>query len=248
VEIAAKERLTGAIILIGMMVIIVPELFSGRNRASPASSGAVPADVDAGPPLHTYTMELNSGATPRQTDQSALVPQTAAPNELAAQPPPKPAVTPAIEDTKPVATKPSEAITAEPSSATPVPAVSVATTTKPTATTAKPVAAKPVVPKPVESSKPVQARTADTTAPPATAAARGGKWWAQLGSFSSRDNADRLVKQLRARGYQVEQSAVRSGGKELFRVRAGPVASREAVVALQSKLAAAGHKSTLVAP
>jgi cell division septation protein DedD len=75
-----------------------------------------------------------------------------------------------------------------------------------------------------------------------------GKWWTQLGSFSSRDNAQKLGQQLRAAGFNVDVSKVRAGGKELFRVRAGPVADRADALALQARLAAAGHKSTLVAP
>ena len=73
-------------------------------------------------------------------------------------------------------------------------------------------------------------------------------WWAQLGSFSARDNADRLARQLRDAGYQMDVSRIRVGGKDLYRVRAGPVASREAAVSLQTRLAAAGHKSSLVPP
>jgi cell division septation protein DedD len=84
--------------------------------------------------------------------------------------------------------------------------------------------------------------------PTPAATATGGNWWAQLGSFSSRDNAERLQKQLRAAGFPVSVSPIKSNGKELYRVRAGPVASREAAAGLQGRLAAAGHKSSLVAP
>lgn len=74
------------------------------------------------------------------------------------------------------------------------------------------------------------------------------QWWTQLGSFSSRDNAERLARELRGKGYSIDVARIKVGGKDLHRVRAGPVASREAAVALQSRLAAAGHKSSLVAP
>jgi cell division protein FtsN len=46
----------------------------------------------------------------------------------------------------------------------------------------------------------------------------------------------------------MEVSPVRSGGKELYRVRAGPVATREAATSLQARLGTSGHKATLVAP
>lgn len=74
------------------------------------------------------------------------------------------------------------------------------------------------------------------------------QWWAQLGSFASRDNAERLIRELRAAGYSVNLARVVAGGKELYRVRAGPEATREAAMSLQARLAAAGHKSSLVAP
>lgn len=99
---------------------------------------------------------------------------------------------------------------------------------------------KPVVEKPL----PVAAEP--TPAPPVVAT--GGNWWVQLGSFSARDNAERLGKQLRAAGYPVSVSPIKSNGKELYRVRAGPVPTREAAAGLQGRLAAAGHKSSLVAP
>ena len=74
------------------------------------------------------------------------------------------------------------------------------------------------------------------------------RWWTQLGSFSSRDNAERLARDLRSKGFAIDVVRIRVGGKDLHRVRAGPVASRDAAVALQSRLAAAGHKSSLVPP
>lgn len=70
----------------------------------------------------------------------------------------------------------------------------------------------------------------------------------QLGSFSSADNAQRLARELRAKGFTIEVSAVKSGGKELHRVRAGPEADRNAATGLRTRLAAAGQQGTLVAP
>jgi len=83
---------------------------------------------------------------------------------------------------------------------------------------------------------------------PAPKPAAAGQWWAQLGSFASRDNAERLTRELRDAGYSVNLARVQAGGKDLYRVRAGPAPSREAAQSLQARLAAAGHKSSLVAP
>jgi DedD protein len=83
----------------------------------------------------------------------------------------------------------------------------------------------------------------------APAAAATGNWWVQLGSFASRDNAQHLAQKMRGAGFKIEVSQSRVKGKDLFMVRAGPVADRSAAAALQARLAAAGQKkSLLVAP
>lgn len=201
-ESPVKERLTGALILIAALIVVVPEMLSGPDSSTPASSG----DAEAGPPVRTYQLQLDTPSAGRSEDQSAL---------------------------SPVQSEPAAAAAPEP----PVTTVSVAE---------KPAAEKPVAEQPA-ADKPALA-SAESPRSDKPAAAAGGNWWAQLGSFSSRDNAERLARELRAGGYQISVSPGRSNGKELFRVRAGPVGSREAAVALQARLAAAGHKAALVAP
>jgi len=209
VEGPVKERLTGALILIAALVIVVPEMLSGPDTAtsSPAQQGG-----EAGPPVRTYELQLDTPAATRSEDQSALSPQSAT-----AQ------ASPQAAPSQPVAADSAAA-------AVPAPAAPLAAT--------KP-AEKVAVEKPVPVAEP---------APAPTAAAARGNWWVQLGSFSARENAERLGKQLRAAGYAISVSPIKSNGKELYRVRAGPVTSREAAAGLQSRLAAAGHKSSLVAP
>lgn len=109
-----------------------------------------------------------------------------------------------------------------------------------------PVQAAPVQAVPVQASPTPPAAAAPTESSPAVASK--SSWWTQLGSFSSRDNAERLARDLRGKGYSVNVARIKVGAKDLYRVRAGPVATREAAVALQARLAAAGHKSSLVAP
>jgi DedD protein len=82
----------------------------------------------------------------------------------------------------------------------------------------------------------------------ATPAAAIGAWWVQLGSFASEQNAQGLARKLRDRGFSIDVSKVRSGSRDLYRVRAGPERNRDAATALRSKLAAAGTQGTLVAP
>ena len=223
-EVPVKERLTGALILIALLVIVVPEMLSGPDHATPAAQ-----TPEAGPPLRTYSLQLDSAAA-RSQDQSTLAPKPAA--AVSEQP------APPVEHTDSVPAPAAAAASSEqnPSAAEPHPA---ATEQKPPAVEQKPVPAS------VVAAKPAAASAKDS---PAAKTAAAGQWWAQLGSFASRDNAERLTKELRAAGYSVNLARVQAGGKDLYRVRAGPAPSREAAQSLQARLAAAGHKSSLVAP
>lgn len=215
---STKERLTGALLLVLALVILVPELLSGSRKPLRATP---PAQNPAeGAPVHTYDMVLDPDAAPGSVPRDAPAPQVAA--ELAAVPPPVTA--PAVADT--------------PSAAESIATVDLAPAGQDVAKAAE-------APQAIEASKPVDAAKpeASTAKKPAT-----GKWWTQLGSFASRDNAERLARQLRTAGYSIDVSQIRTNGKELYRVRAGPVQDRTAAVALQARLAAAGHKSTVVAP
>jgi cell division septation protein DedD len=89
---------------------------------------------------------------------------------------------------------------------------------------------------------------ADVAAIPAPPAPKPGAWQVQVGSFSRRDNAQKVADALSAAGFPAVVAPIRSGNKELFRVRAGSAANRAAAIKLQATLAAAGHKGTLVAP
>ena len=51
-----KERLTGAIILVVLIVLLVPELLSGPSRSAPAPQAAATSSEE--PPLRSYTINL----------------------------------------------------------------------------------------------------------------------------------------------------------------------------------------------
>ena len=81
-----------------------------------------------------------------------------------------------------------------------------------------------------------------------SAKSAGAKGWAvQLGVFGSRDNAERLAKQVKGSGFPVlvnESSG--KDGKKLYWVRVGPEADQSAATALSAKLKAAGHRDARV--
>jgi DedD protein len=224
VERATRERLTGAVIFVAALWIVVPELLLGPgDRAARDDAGAV---AEAGPPLTTYDLAIDPAAAREVARQQALGTDTTARSEAIAQAVPPP-VTEQVRDLAP---PPSAADSA---TSTAAPDVQPAEAVAPAAAARRdaPPAVRP---------------TADVGKPASTGAA--GRWWVQLGSFSSEANAQRLASDLRARGFTIEVSKVTAGGRDLHRVRAGPAADRGSATALRDRLAAGGQQGTLVAP
>ncbi len=124
-----KERLTGALILVGLIVVLVPELLSGPIARTVNAHGPVsPAEE---PPLRSYTINLadearggNGSARPQPSAPAA--PMTAAPQPAAATTPAPTAAATETEQAPPVTTPPAAspphtapAANARPSAATP---------------------------------------------------------------------------------------------------------------------------------
>jgi cell division septation protein DedD len=72
-----KERLTGAIILVALIVLLVPELLTGPIKSAPR---AVVASAEE-PPLRSYTINLGDDT---RAHSEAAQPQSAAPQALTA--------------------------------------------------------------------------------------------------------------------------------------------------------------------
>jgi cell division protein FtsN len=108
-----KERLTGAIILVALIVLLVPELLTGPIRSAPR---AVASSAEE-PPLRSYTINLADDAHAHGATQ----PESAAPQPLAPQPAPASqdsgaaSATPAQEEPAPPAVVPPEATAPAPS-------------------------------------------------------------------------------------------------------------------------------------
>ncbi len=75
----------------------------------------------------------------------------------------------------------------------------------------------------------------------AVSAAPAGRWAVQVGSFSARDNADRLSDWCREQGYGVRVLALPDNGRTLYRVRVGPYASRNEARSAVAELALLGR-------
>ena len=187
-----KERLTGAAILVLIVVLLVPEMFRGRP-AGGADSHAATAD---GAPIRTYTIDLRDSPT--------------------AQPP-----------------------TVSP----PAGAVNDSTVKDATSAAALPPSAPPASAPPSSVTVAATAVPALSPAPPAArshpAGAKSG-WTVQVASFTRRDFAERMVKQVRARGFAVQ--AVGPDDHGLYRVRSAAMTERASALALKDKMQARGLK------
>ena len=197
-----KERITGAAILVIVVVLLVPELFRGPpGTNSNAVSGTV-----AGPPVRSYTIDLRDTAT--------------------AQPPA--ASAPQSTVTAPAADAPAQA----------APNTHADGTNKPSATAVAPAARVANV-----AQMPAAAAAAASTAraaPSPHAATVKSRWTVQVGSFARRDYAERMAKQVTAKGFVVEVAGPDDRG--LYRVRSVPQPDRSAAAALKQKMQASGLK------
>jgi DedD protein len=89
-----KERLTGAIILVALIVLLVPELLSGPVRSAPRTAAVASSSAEE-PPLRSYTINLADDSHPRGTASQASGPQQPAPLASAAAPTADGSATPA---------------------------------------------------------------------------------------------------------------------------------------------------------
>jgi DedD protein len=204
--------LTGAVILVALVVLVVPELLSGPRHAEPQP--AVPGEAL----VRSYTIPL-------QDVRAGDVVAPAAPGMVGPQPSSASAATAAVPVAQP-------APAAEP---LPAPAVH----------TVKPAHAMPTQSKRAMAAAPRPANhTRQTSTAPRSASSRG--WSVQVGSFLARDHAERLVRELRARGYRASVSPIVSRSRRWYRVRVGPQSDRATAAAVARRLRAAGHPGELV--
>jgi len=95
---------------------------------------------------------------------------------------------------------------------------------------ARPVTKTKTPPKPSPAPKPAE-----------TAPVPGAGWAVQLGSFSSRENAQQLADEVGGRGFPVFRMTLDRSGKKLYRVRVGPRESRAQATELAERLKKAGY-------
>jgi DedD protein len=202
VEARVKERLTGAAILVVLVVLLVPELLTGPSRSAQAAGGRTSRPAD-----RSYVIDLDESGAQRHVMPVAVSSKADAP----------------------AADEPSRDKMKEPRQQAASPSVPVETA----AVTDGPAVVKRAVPLPTT-------RIATAELPPVTG------WSIQLGSFQSQDNARRLLRELKGKGFTA--FILEGGGTsgKLYRVRVGPAADRAAAAALAAKLREAGQPGSII--
>ncbi len=232
-----KERLTGAIILVVLVVALVPELLSGPKSAPPPK----PISTADGTPIRSVIIHLSdpvaasttapaSAPAPTVASTSAPTPAlTTAAAEPVPSPPPTAAAAPAAA-TEPASAGPAEVPTPAPP---PVRSPTAAGHPRPAAAAARPAppAAAPVA----------VAGAVAASGSPATAA-----FLVQAGLFSNRANANRLVQELATHGLDAHLGVQKKGAAEFYQVRVGPAGDRAQATALLGRVKAAGSSGVLV--
>jgi cell division septation protein DedD len=208
-----KIRLTGAIILVIVVVMLVPEMFRGRPPGGATHGGAMVDEL----PLRSYTIDLRNNAAP-QSGAAASIPGPVAAGVAASAAVTTPA---SAAVTLPTATVPPVTMSTTAPAPAPAPAPASASALKPAPTLTAAAAVPAPKPEPTGASTPLL-------------------WTVQVGTFSRRDYAERMVKQVRAKGFVVMVAGPDERG--LYRVRSASVNMRASAEALRQKMVAQGLK------
>jgi cell division septation protein DedD len=249
-----KERLTGAIILVALMVLLVPELLTGPVRMS--SSGPVPAAAVSArssgtsarsargePPLRTYTLSLGA-ATPAQSvpgkpsaTRESFNSATSAISAQQAPPAPNGSGETRSGATQAPAKAHAHTSALEPAAAAPAAKPTPALSPHPSHARRTRVAHRAL-----QVAKPSAHRAVRATHAPPSAAG----WVVQLGVFADRHNAARLASVLERRGFRIAVSRLRVRSRVLWRVSTAPPQSRTAAFHTAARLRAAGHRGDVL--
>lgn len=203
-DIALKQRLVGASVLIALAVVVLPMLLGGRpdedrQDTQKIELPAQPAELD----FQTRKYPVGEHPAPR--------PVSPEPAPAKSLPTPVPdAVVPETQTAQDsVGAGDAEAPTPEPEAGAAVPEPDTA------------VAGDEVEITPLPAAQEIETKPASAPAP----AASDGRYVVQVASFGALDNANRLASTLRSSGYSVMLDSIKSDAGTLHRVRVGPYGS-----------------------
>ena len=206
-DVALKQRLVGATVLIALAVVVLPMLLGGRPEQAAQESRKIelppqPSELD----FQTRRFPVGEAPEPESRPESVTAePAPGAVRHVELEPRD---FQDALPDDAPAATDPAASVAA--AAAEPAPAA---------AEEREPEITAPESPPP----DPAPAEPVPTAAAPAAAAK--GRYVVQVASFGSLDNANRLAATLQGEGYGVLSDTVKSDVGTLHRVRIGPFGS-----------------------
>jgi DedD protein len=218
-DIALKQRLVGAIVLIALAVVVLPMLLGGRPEDGEQEAQTIelppqPGELDF--QTRRYPLGETLAVPPRAAEAD---PAEEAPVTLP-HPSPEPATGP---DADPRAVAHVELQPREFQDALEEGGAAVEETVPATVAEAKP-----------------EPKAAATRAPPPAAVpaatSASGRYAVQVASFGSINNANRLAETLRGSGYAVLSDTVASDVGTLHRVRVGPFATEAEANAVVAQL------------
>ena len=210
-DIALKQRLVGAVVLVALGVVFIPMLLDGPTDRQDRPVNVQIPEMPEGR-YETRRLALDPAQAPREESPEPRLVRTPGPSPgsdvpevVVARPETKPrAPSPAPLETSPV--------TAEPA--------------RPGASTG--------VQEEADGASPAEESTAAVA--PARAPALSGEWVIQLGSFSQQANAERLVTRAREEGFEAWSEPIPVGDSIVHRVRAGAWSERDEAMVVAARL------------
>jgi DedD protein len=213
---ALKERIVGAIVLVVLAVLVVPVFLDGSAVEQEMQTERIPLPGQEDQTVKVIVLER---------DREAPVPQA-----VAADPKTESGNESAVDSNGEAGiTLPAPALNDETVAETPPPAQ--AETAEPKAASTQPAA---------------EPRTDPVAVIEETRQSATGMWAVQLGSFSSKPNADKLAADLRRQGFAAFLSETSGDSGSLHRVRVGPQKDRPAAEAMLARLRDVGQRGQVV--
>lgn len=221
-----KERLVGATLLVVAAVVFIPWVLDGAGDAVTVSE---PLALPAPEGLRRERVELQPPERPGSAEQRT---GTSLPEPANSRPPPS----------EPAASQPATDSAA--ASREPNPAAATPARTEVRKPESEPVraASTPGVVKPPASAP----STSSGSLPAAALTAPGTAWAVQVGSFQVQSNARSLTQKLEGMNYAAFMSRDVVNGQVNYRVRVGPVTSRDEAVVLGERLRGDGQDTAVV--
>jgi DedD protein len=232
-----KERLIGATILVVLIVLIVPELLSGNPSGAPSGSPSVtPSGTPSGgsliaPPGAPPPEPVRSVTVDLATSKAMPMDDATAPSGAS------------VPDGTPTTANLAANAIANVAATPATPATPAAAANHP-----PPAAATVGDPSNVATLRAQHAAPPDDEAEPAPPSPTQQRWAVQLGSFASRNNADKLVRRIKVHDPSAYVSPSGSGAALRYRVRVGPLADRGAALRTLAKFKNEGLSASLVPP